>query len=167
MLRFGQMLTEDQAKRVWERMVESEVRSLYFGDMASKNTARKQIIVGASFFLSSGAFAALVGHLPVLVPTVCALIVAILTAYSMAVGLERRIGTLTKLHCQWNTLFAEYERLWNHWQDEDAEQILQRLVRRANEVSELGMEMPDDEKSIQKWARIVYARFTPVTPAAA
>src|ERR1039458_661468 len=133
MLRFGQMLTEDQAKRVWERMVESEVRSLYFGDMASKNTARKQIIVGASFFLSSGAFAALVGHLPVLVPTVCALIVAILTAYSMAVGLERRIGTLTKLHCQWNTLFAEYERLWTHYLHQHASEILQRLVRRPDE----------------------------------
>jgi hypothetical protein len=161
------MLTEDQAKRVWERMVESEVRSLYFGDLASKNTTRKQIMVGTSFFLSSGAFAALIGHLPVLVPIVCSLIVAILTAYSMAVGIERRIGTLTKLHCQWNTLFGEYERLWNHWQDEDAEQILERLVRRANEVSELGMEMPNDEKSIQKWARIVYGRFAKVTPASA
>ena len=160
------MLTEDQAKRVWERMVESEVRSLYFGDLASKNTTRKQIIVGVSFFLSSGAFAALVGHLPPLVPTFCTLIAALLMAYSMAVDMGRRIGTLTKLHCQWNTLFVEYERLWNHWQDEDAEQILERLVRRANEVSELGMEMPNDEKSIQKWARIVYARFTPVTPAA-
>src|ERR1019366_6294856 len=103
MLRFGQMLTEDQAKRVWERMVESEVRSLYFGDMASKNTARKQIFVGASFFLSSGAFAALVGHLLVLVPTVCALIVEILTAYSMADGFGRRYGTHAKLLFQCNT----------------------------------------------------------------
>jgi hypothetical protein len=160
------MLTEAQARRVWERMVESEVRSLYFGDLASKNTTRKQIIVGTSFFLASGAFAALVGRLPAWVPTVCTLVVAILTAYSMAVGLEKRIGTLTKLHCQWNSLFAEYERLWNHWQDEDAEQTLERLVRRANEASELATEMPNDEESINKWARIVYARFsTPATAA--
>src|SRR5580693_2731904 len=105
-------MTEAQAKRVWERMVEAEVRSLYFGDLASRNTARKQIIVGTSFFLSSGAFAALLGKLPLWLPMVCSLLVAVLTAYSMAVGLERRIGTLTRLHCQWNTLFAQYEHLW-------------------------------------------------------
>ncbi|MBZ5723145.1 MAG: hypothetical protein LAO03_22630 [Acidobacteriia bacterium] len=156
------MLTEDQANRVWERMVESEVRSLYFADLASRNTTRKQIIIGTSFFLASGAFATLIARLPVWLPTICSLLVALLTAYSMAVGLERRIGTLTKLHCQWNSLFADYERLWNHWQDEDAEEVLERLIRRANEASELATEMPNDPKSINKWAKIVYARFSPV-----
>src|ERR1700674_1212121 len=103
------MLTESEANRVWERMVESEVRSLYFADMASRYTARKQVIIGSSFFLSSGAFASLVGRLPVWLPIVCSLLVAVLTAYSIAVGLERRIAILTKLHCRWNSLFADYE----------------------------------------------------------
>src|ERR1700693_1971400 len=114
------MLTESEANRVWERMVEAEVRSLYYADLASRFTARKQVITGTSFFFSSGAAATLIGRLPTWVPAVLSVAGAIVTAYSIAVSLDRRIGALTKLHRQWNSLFADYERRWNHWSDAGA-----------------------------------------------
>jgi hypothetical protein len=153
------MLTENQTNRVWQRMVEAEVRSLYFADLASRYTKRKQIITGVSFFLSSGAAATLVARLPAFIPLILSLIVAIVTAYSMAVGLDRRIKTLSNLHYEWNHLTADYEWLWNHWRDDDADQVLADLVKRASEASEIATEMPYDEDSIDKWEQIVYSRF--------
>jgi hypothetical protein len=153
------MLTVDEANRVWERMVEAEVRSLYFAELASRCTRRKQIITGATFFLSSGAAATLIAKMPPCVPLVLSLIVAIVSAYSIAVGLDSRIKTLTKLHYQWNHLSADYEHLWNHWQDEDAESVLEDLIRRAREASEAGTEMPYDTKLLDKWQNIVFSRF--------
>jgi len=58
------MLTEAQANRVWQRMVEAEVRSFYFADLASSYNRLKQILNGATFFLSSGAAATVIAKMP-------------------------------------------------------------------------------------------------------
>jgi hypothetical protein len=159
------MLTEGQANRIWQKMVEAEVRSLYFADLASRYTKRKQIITGISFFLSSGAAATVVAKLPWWVPVTLSLIVAVASAYSIAVGLDRCIKTLSKLHSEWNRLSADYERLWEHWFDDDAEQVLTELQKRARDASEMGTEMPYNEDSRDKWENLVYSRFNQATVA--
>jgi hypothetical protein len=55
------MLSEFQINRVWENMLAAETRSLYFGDLASRYTRKKQWITGLSFFLSFGAAASFIG----------------------------------------------------------------------------------------------------------
>jgi hypothetical protein len=77
----------------------------------------------------------------------------------MAVGLDRYISSMTKLHYGWNHLATDYERLWNHWRDDDAERILEELVKQAMEMSEQATEMPYHEKLIDKWRDVVYSRF--------
>ena len=153
------MLTEDQAKRVWEKMLGAEARSLYFGDLAAAYTRRKQVITATSFFLASGAAAALIAKLPGFVPLLLALLVALITAYSLAVNLDRGIVGMTKLHCQWNQLAADYEHLWNHWQDADAEILLNDLQKRAGEASEIAIEMPYNADALDRWQRIVFSRI--------
>jgi len=152
-------LTETEAGSVWRRMAEAEVRSLYFANLASRYNRQKQIITGISFFLSTSAAATLIAKLPPWVPVAFSVIVAIVTAYAMAVGLDRRIVTLTKLHYQWNQLSAEYEHLWNHWADPDANEALDELLKKARDASESATEMPYDEGLINKWAKLVYSRF--------
>ena len=102
-------------------MLAAETRSLYFGDLATRYTQRKQWITGLSFFLSSGAAASLIAKAPGWVPLLLAAVVAAITAYSMAVNLDKSIGTMVKLHCSWNQIASDYDRLWNHSYDEDAE----------------------------------------------
>ena len=81
----------------------------------------------------------------------------------MAVGLDKRVSTLVKLHCQWNHLSNEYERLWNHWYDDDAGRTLNELLKRAGEASEVAVEMPNDDAALDKWTDLVYSRFAPAT----
>ncbi len=154
------MLNEFQVQRVWENMLASQTRSLYFAELASRYSRTKQIITGASFFLSSGAAASIIGKLPPWIPLGLATLVALASAYSMAVGLDRKIGTMAKLHSAWNQISADYERLWNHQADDNAEEELEQVVRREKDPSELATtEAPYNPELLGKWQTHVFKMY--------
>ena len=151
------MLTQDQIDRVWENMLASEARSLYFGDLANRYTRRKQWITGLSFFFSSGAAATVIAKAPAWVPVLLALASAAITAYSMAVNLDGMIGTMAKLHSSWNQISTDYDRLWNHAYDEDAEDQLNAIIGKERDSSELATtDAPNDQKLLEQWQQRVF-----------
>jgi len=152
------VLSEFQINQVWENMLAAEARSLYFGDLAFRYTRRKQWITGASFFLSSGAAATVVAKAPEWVPGLLALLVALVTAYSMAVNLDGKIKTMSVLHASWNSIATDYSRLWSHTYSDDAEEQLYEIIERAKEASELATtEAPNDQELLAKWQDRVFA----------
>ncbi len=154
------MLSEFQIKHVWESMLAAEARSLYFGDLASRYTRRKQWITGVSFFFSSGAAATIIAKAPQWVPLMLALVVAGATAYAMAVNLDRRIATMARLHSAWREIATQYDRLWNHASDEDSESQLDKIMERENEPSELATtDAPNDQKLLGKWQDRVFSLY--------
>jgi|WetSurMetagenome_2_1015567.scaffolds.fasta_scaffold477636_2 hypothetical protein len=154
------MLSEFQRTQVWENLLAAETRSLYFGDLASRYTRRKQVITGLAFFLSSGAAAAVIGKLPASVPIVLSLVTAIATAYSMAVNLDARISTMAKLHSSWNRIAQDYSRLWGHTGDPGAEERLAEIAEMEREPSELATTgAPNDQKLLGKWQDHVFALY--------
>ncbi len=157
------MLTEGQTNRVWQKMIEAEVRSYYFGELVARYSKQKQLITGLSLMLSSGVAATLGAKAPGWIPLVLSAVTAFLTAYSIAVGLDKRAVNMAKLHYEWNHLCSDYERLWNHWYDQDAEQSLGELLKRAREVSEKGTtDAPYEPDLIQKWFEFVNDRYQSV-----
>ena len=133
------------------------MRSLYFGDLANVYTRRKQWITGISFFLSSGAAATLIAKLPVVFPAVLSIIVAVVTAYAVAVNLDSAIRTMAKLHFAWNQIGNDYGRLWNHTYSDEAESELADLQRREAELSELATtDAPSDPKRMLRWQYQVF-----------
>src|SRR5439155_2539412 len=153
-------LSEQQINKVWQLMFEAEVRSFYFGDLASRYTKRKQLISGIAFFLSSGAAAALIGRAPAWVPIVLSLVTASLTAYSIAVGLDKKSAAMTKLHSSWNRLNADFERLWEHWYEDNADEILHELMDRSIDLSEAGTEAPYEPALLDKWGKVARDKYT-------
>jgi hypothetical protein len=101
----------------------------------------------------------LIGSGPKWIPTVLASIVAVLSAYSIAVGLDRRISTVCKLHAEWNHLTSEYESLWDHWYDNEAERTLKDLLKRGRDASQIATELPYNEKAIEQWEKVVKERL--------
>jgi len=145
-------LTEDQVADLWDRRISAEVRSLYFADLANVLSARKQWMAGISFFLSSGAAATLLAKQPTWIAIVLSIIVALMAAYSFALNLDIKIKTMAKLHLSWSQLNAEYTHLWNHAYAEGAEQELEDLMRREQELSELAAtDAPNDQKRLGRW----------------
>jgi hypothetical protein len=152
------MLNEYQVRRVWDNMIAAETRALYFGDLASHYTFRKQWITGVSFLLSSGAAAAIIAKTPPLIPALLALVVAAASAYSIATGLDGRVRTMAKLHSTWNEIATLYDRLWNHTGDSDAERQLANIIEREREPSEMALLFaPNDESRLDKWECRVFA----------
>lgn len=152
------MLTEHQVTRLWEFMLAAETRALYFGDLAATYTRRKQWIAGASFFLSSGAAAAIVARAPAWVPLGLAVLVAATQAYTLAVNLDGRIATMAKLHAAWHAIATQYDQLWSHVWAEDAEEQFNLIVAREAEPSELAVAgAPYDERRLGHWQDRVLA----------
>lgn len=152
------MLSEFQIGQVWENMLAAEARSLYFGDLAARYTRTKQWITGSSFFLSSGAAAAVIANAPQFVPVVLALPVALANAYSMAVSLDGKVKTMASLHAAWDRIATDYSRLWNHTYSDDAEKELYEIIERAREASELAStQAPNDQELLGKWQDRVFA----------
>jgi hypothetical protein len=139
-------------------MLAAETRSLYFGDLATRYTRRKQWITGGSFFLSSGAAATIIARSPEIIPIILALAVAIATAYAMAINLDGKIGTMAKLHASWDSIAADYSRLWSHAYEDDSDKELDEIIKRAREFSELATtDAPNDQKLMDKWESHVFA----------
>jgi len=92
-------------------MIEAEVRSLYFGDLAAHYSKRKQIITGLSFLLSSGAAATVVARTSWWFPLITSAVSAALSGYAIAVGPDRKAATMAKLRYSWNELNADYDCL--------------------------------------------------------
>ena len=141
-------------------MLEAEARALYFGELASYYTTRKQIITGGSFFLSSGAAVTIIANVHPKLAAGFALIVAAAMAYSMAMNLDGRILTMSKLHGSWSRISSEYGRLWNHAYDDNAEATLDKLIDMEREPSELATtNAPNDPDRLGKWEDHVIAMY--------
>ncbi|MGA2880956.1 MAG: hypothetical protein ABSG13_18555 [Bryobacteraceae bacterium] len=152
-------MSNDQIDAVWKKMVSAEVRAMYFGDLAGSYSCRKQIVIGVSFFASSGAAATVAAQMPHWALGL-SIISAVFAAYSMAVSLDSKAMLMTKLQSTWSCLAADYESLWRHWYVDDAEELLNRLIVRAREASELGAsDAPNDESRLEKWRQFVHNQY--------
>jgi len=150
-------LTREQVDDVWESQLFAEVRSLYFGDLASRYSLRKQWITGLTFFLASGAAATLIAKTSAWVPITLSVIVALMNAYAVAVNLDSKIRTMAKLHYAWNQLSNDYKRLWYHHYTDEAGADLADLERRETEISELATtDAPNDAKRMERWEDHVF-----------
>ena len=153
------MLNDFQKQKAWDYMLQAETRALYFGDLASRYTTRKQWITGSTFFLSSGAAATLIGKSPTWVPLLLAVVTALLTAYAMAVNLDGKINTMAKLHSSWNLIKNEYSRLWARTYADDAEATLDRIAVMEVEPSELATtDAPNNQKLLGVWQGRVFTQ---------
>lgn len=153
-------LTENQGNRVWECMAESEARSMYFGALSARFIKRKQLISGTLLFLASGAAATIGASTRPVIPLIFSIVAAILSAYSIAVGLDRRVVSTVKLHCDWAQIATDYERLWNNWQSVDADNVLTQIQARDLAASAAGLDLgQQDEKLIEKWSDRAYERY--------
>ena len=154
------MLTQEQIEMVWKRNIGAETRSLYFADLGSRYSGRKQLITGLSFFLSSGAAASLAAKLPAWLPLALSVVVAILTAFVMAVGLDKKVQTMAKLHHSWDGIHMGYETLWNHAYEDDSEAKFENLLIRERDLSVLAVtDAPNDQRLLGEWQDRVLRQY--------
>lgn len=146
------MLSEDQITDVWERQISAEVRSLYFAELTNQYSRKKQWITFTTLFLSFSAAGSLLARSPIWVPTTLSVLVAVITAYTIAINLDLTIRSTSKLQSAWSELAFDYARLWDNTYADDAQQTLSALARRERELSDLGAtDAPHHPKRVEYW----------------
>ena len=151
------MLSDNQITGVWERQIASEVRSLYFGELAGKYAKQKQWITFATLLLSSGSAATIAARLPVGVPILMSLAAAAATAYAIAANLDTTIRSMAKFQYSWSELALAYETLWDNVWAEDAQITFESLARRERDLGELAAtDAPNKQDRLAYWQDHVF-----------
>ena len=84
--------------------------------------------------------------------------------YQIAVGQDGKIKTAAKLHNGWLRLTHDYDRLWSHWHDDDAEATLDQCLERERDLSETGAtEIGHNEKRWKYWLDTVHKKHDTYT----
>ena len=153
------MLTPIQQTVVWERWFQSEVRALYYADLASLYRRLQTTITYASLLTSSGAIAAVVYTLaerkwPWL-PAVIALIPTALNLYSLVANYQKKTAEATELQRRWHAFAHENRRLWDEMYSETASQRVAELDAVSRDLSADGNNLPYEETRMDRWYAIV------------
>jgi hypothetical protein len=153
------MLTEPQISRVWQCKMEAEARSYYFAEIASRESTIKRWITGGTFFLSSATVVTILADHKYS-SSFFALLIAIANGYQIAVGQDGKIKTAAKLQLGWIELEHDYDKLWSHVHDDNAEAILSNCLDRERELSETAStEIGYRPEDWRKWLDIVHKKY--------
>lgn len=153
-------LTEAQVEQLWQNKMAAEARANYFAEIASIESIRKRWITGGSFILGSATVVTILSKCPPWSSVLCSALIAIANGYQIAIGQDGKIRTAGKLHLGWLKLEHNYERLWSHTGDNDAESILQECLDCERELSETAAtEIGHKQKRWLYWLDKVHKKY--------
>ncbi len=90
-------------------------------------------------------------------------VTALLTSYSIAIGLDRKAVSMSKLHAQWMQIAQGYQHLWHHAYEADAGETFSTLLARGAQASEAAtLDAPYLPARVAHWAEHVYAQYRAV-----
>ena len=149
-------IPESETEQVWEAMRAAKVRSLYFGEILSRYTKRKQWVQGISLAFSSGAVLTAIGRVGPEWTSVLAAIVAIANVWAISTNLDQQLLTLTALRTSWEALRIKYSDVWSRWYEDGAARRFKALEHRANDLGMVATTgAPWDERAVARWERFV------------
>ena len=64
------------------------------------------------------------------------MVITVANGYQIAINQESKIKTAGKLHLAWERLECEYDSLWSHTYEDEAERKLQELQEKERDLSE-------------------------------
>ncbi len=153
------MLSEAQITRVWEGMLEGEMRALYFGELVEKYQAKQRWATMITLVASSAAFASFViGSIPAEVRPILTLLASAVSAYTLVAQNSRRAIDASDLHARWGRLAMEYQALWENVHADDAADRLRSITDREWDASKASTSFPNDVKSLSRWQAYVQGR---------
>jgi hypothetical protein len=154
------MLSQPQIEKLWECKMSAEARAFYFADIANRESGIKRWITGVTFVISSAVVVTLLSKVPNWISVAMALSIAVANGYQIAVGQDSKIKTAGKLHMGWLKLEHDYDRLWSHTSDAEAESDLDKLLDHERDLSETAAtELGHDDERWSRWMDIVHKKY--------
>ena len=122
------MTAEGHIQQVWTGVHSSERLYRYYGRLESKLQRRhvaSLVFIGVA---SSGAAAALLGHLPDFISAILFFLVAGATIWMFTADYSKRSAIAGLASGQWMELALEWKRLWYDLDDLEDEEIVRRML---------------------------------------
>jgi hypothetical protein len=137
-------------KRVWEEMVYANMRANYFGDLVGTYQNWDKWMRAGALVLTSGSVATLASDIEPLkwAVSIAATALSLWLFLSQYSTLSRDANDLTM---SWQAIASRYERLWNHLEQPDAEEIFDKIFEDEGALSRQGAKFPQRDKSLNYW----------------
>jgi len=160
------MLSALEQQRVWEGLLEAEIRSHYFADLCGRYQREQKYLTWATLLFSSGAFATLirdwVSQSFSWLPPILALATVGLSFRLLIARNERNSIECADLHFKQNMLAREFEDLWDDMYSDSAPEKLRQLEARAAEYSKTATSFPNKAKLMLQWENyVIQHRYRP------
>ena len=161
------MLNEAEQKKAWEGQFMSEVRALYFAELAAERYRFQQLLTGLTLLFSSSAAGVVVLRDASLINPMAAPILFLLVAVVSVLSQNRRLAIdASDLHSKWNKLALDFARLWEDMYSGGARESLWALEDKAAEYSKSGIPVaPFDSQRMNKWQSHVEMLHCCIIPA--
>lgn len=144
------MVSEEQRVRVWEGWLSSEIRELYFAELAHRYQSRQRLIQWCLVVCSSGAVVTLLAKVPGAALWLAAS-TAGLSAWSLIAQNQKQAIEASDLSSRWHRLALDYETLWHDLSAPDAADRLRRFCERAGEMSKTAHTFPNRVDRLTHW----------------
>ena len=138
-------------KIVWEEMVYANMRASYFGDLVRVYQEWDKWVRVAVLVLTSGSMATAMLSLDQsfkIVLPILATIGSLWLLLSQYSTLSREAGDLS---VEWGRIAKEYERVWNHLYNPEAEVTYERIYADADKLTKQGAKFPKRGKRLNHW----------------
>lgn len=138
-------------KIVWEEMVYANMRASYFGDLVRVYQERDKWIRAAVLVLSAGSMATVMLSLDQSVKLVFPMLATVGSLWLLLSQYSTLSRDASELNMDWGNIAKEYERLWNHLDEPDAEVTYERIYENAGKLSTQGAKFPQSGKRLEHW----------------
>ena len=138
-------------KIVWEEMVYSNMRASYFGDLVRVYQERDKWIRVAVLLLTSGSMATAMLGLDQNVKLVLPVLATIGSLWLLLSQYSTLSRDASELCMEWGNIAKEYERIWNHLDEPDAEASYERIYENAGKLTKQGAKFPQRGKRLEHW----------------
>jgi hypothetical protein len=139
---------------VWEQMLATEMRALYFGELVSRYQKADRLLATVVLVLASSTAGAVIAKLPAdlyWLSVLLSLGAASASVWRFVARYADQAANAADLHVQWNRLAADYEKLWNDIYAADAAQKLEGLLARGHELSKPSTRFPKKDRMLNRW----------------
>jgi len=136
---------------VWEEMLFANMRANYFAELLRTHQRRDKWLRVGTLVASSGAVATTLpeisGWAKLLAP-----ILAVFGSFGLLISQYSVLaGDAADLHSGWSGLAGDYERLWIHLDDPQAEAKFHQIYECGESLSKTGAKFPYKAKRLEYW----------------
>ena len=150
-------------KIVWEEMLCADMRANYFAELLRTYQKRDKWIRVGVLLASSGAVVTALSEMSAWIKLLAPIVAAAGSFWLLISQYSTLARDAADLHSGWAGLAKDYEHLWNHLKEPQAEATFEQIHERGESLAKMAAKFPYKAKRLEFWldqaAALAIARY--------